>query len=440
MEFTEVVRTIGRNWILIVVTVIAASLVGWLVAATSTPTYTAESKVMLSAVTVTAAPQEQVQGNNLVIQQMGTYTALVMTPLVLQPTIDQLSLDSTPVELTEDITATPVEGTSILTITADGDDPASAAELADALAANFVAVISDPAAGVGVPGTIAGRVVQQAEAPEEPSSLPPVVIVAVAFAAGLVLALLLVVLREVSNTRVRNGRDLAKATGANVLGTIPRVRGRARASIRTAMERKGFGEAVRLVRLQLKHLLAGPQPVVAFTSPAGREGKTTVAAGVALALAEDGTRVTLVDANLRAPRLASVFGIPAEGGLDAVLTGSAPLGALEPITVAPGLDVLPTGKVGAGSSELLGSARMHDLVRSLSNHCDIVILDAGSAGEVADASELAAVATGFVMVVRAGRTRASRLRIAEANVRGVDSTLFGVVLDDVPTSGPDARA
>ena len=73
-------------------------------------------------------------------------------------------------------------------------------------------------------------------------------------------------------------------------------------------------------------------------------------------------------------------------------------------------------------------------------HRYLQILDAGSAGEVADASELAAVATGFVMVVRAGRTRASRLRIAEANVRGVDSTLFGVVLDDVPTSGPDARA
>src|SRR6478735_235293 len=90
VEFTEVVRTIGRNWVLILVTVLAASVIGWLVASTSAPTYTAESKVMLSAVTVTAAPQEQVQGNNLVIQQMGTYTALVSTPLVLQPTIDQL--------------------------------------------------------------------------------------------------------------------------------------------------------------------------------------------------------------------------------------------------------------------------------------------------------------------------------------------------------------
>jgi non-specific protein-tyrosine kinase len=177
---------------------------------------------------------------------------------------------------------------------------------------------------------------------------------------------------------------------------------------------------------------------VVVTSAVIGEGKSTTACNLALALAEAGSRVVLVEGDLRRPRVDEYLGLERAVGLTNVLLGEVALeDALQPFG-ANRLQVLPSGPLPPNPSELLGSSAMQSLLDRLEQVADLVVIDAPPLLPVADASVLGALASGVLLVVDASKTRRDAVRHAADQVRSVGGTLLGAVLTQLPIKGPEA--
>jgi capsular exopolysaccharide synthesis family protein len=171
-----------------------------------------------------------------------------------------------------------------------------------------------------------------------------------------------------------------------------------------------------------------PRQVLAITSPARGDGKTLTVLNLALSMAQEFDRRTLlVDADLRHARLHTLLGIPREPGLVDVLSGATTID--EALVTLPGyrLQVLPAGKLHTQPTELLGSNPMRRLLDGLRRHFDRVVIDTAPA-QSADTGALECCFDGALVVVRAGRT--TRASIERALSAIPPAKLVGMVLND----------
>jgi capsular exopolysaccharide synthesis family protein len=175
--------------------------------------------------------------------------------------------------------------------------------------------------------------------------------------------------------------------------------------------------------------------VILVTSPSPREGKSTVASNLAIALAEIHRRVLLVDADLRRPRLHAIFGQANTWGLTDLLQDETPceeygVEALARETQVPGLFLLPSGAGFTGSSRLLYLHRMAELLARLRGEFDAIVIDTPPVLSLADARMISRFVDGVVLVFRAGQTQ-REAAAAAANLFEADGTpVFGTVLND----------
>lgn len=174
--------------------------------------------------------------------------------------------------------------------------------------------------------------------------------------------------------------------------------------------------------------------VVAPPAVAGLE--PNVAANLAVVAAQAGQRICLVDADLRRPKLHTLFGVPQEPGLTTVMLGQAepetlPLAA----TVVPGLSLLPSGVLPPNPADILGSRRMGELLERLKADVDVVILQAPPVTVAVDAAVLAAQTDGLLLVVRTGHTRQDRVEQAKELLERFHARILGAVVTDAPRRG-----
>ncbi len=194
-------------------------------------------------------------------------------------------------------------------------------------------------------------------------------------------------------------------------------------------------EAYRTLRTNLLFSqAAGSLQSIVITSPGPEEGKTVTVGNLALAFAQQGLRVLLVDSDLRRPRLAARFGLPKSPGLTDVLTGAIEVKKGVRQTDIRGLHLLPSGKIPPNPSELLGGCRMERLLDGLAEHYDVILLDSPPILAAPDAAVLGAVADGVLVVVRAGDTDRKAAEHAIQQLERVGARVVGAVLND-----PDAR-
>lgn len=280
------------------------------------------------------------------------------------------------------------------------------------------------------------RVVDPAEVPRSPISPNIQRGLMVSFGMSLLLAVGLAFALEYFDNRIKTPDQIRLDLGLPFLGMVP------------AMSRKylngneppllsntvptDYSEAIRAVRTSLLFSSAqtGAKSLV-ITSTAPGEGKTLLASNLAIALAQAGQRVILVDADMRRPRTHELFGVDQEPGLSNLIVGT-----MDPRTViheshVPGLSVIPAGHVPPNPSELLGSRRFRDVVDSFQDRFDWIIIDSPPVMAVTDACLLAHSATGVLFVVGSEMTNRNVATVALDQLEASHAKFVGAVLNRV---------
>ncbi len=194
------------------------------------------------------------------------------------------------------------------------------------------------------------------------------------------------------------------------------------------MRDKDMSEAFRSIRTSLMFSSPGGAPsVIQVTSASQNEGKSTTAANLAIVLAQTGASVLLVDADLRAPRLHKVFGVPRGPGLTEYLVK----GALDEFydTGIENLSLLAAGTAPPNPAELLSSTAMDKLFEKLDSQFDYVIVDSVPVLGLADGVVVSAKVKGVLMVTAAGQVGKGALREAVKRLRSVRAPIIGALLN-----------
>src|SRR5207253_205061 len=169
-----------------------------------------------------------------------------------------------------------------------------------------------------------------------------------------------------------------------------------------------------------------------------QEGKTTTSINTAIVLAQKGTRVLLIDADLRRPSIHKTLGMGPRTGLSNVLTGNASLQqAIVRSPLLPALFVLPAGTPPPNPAELLASAEMKSAVAELRDQYDHIVIDTPPTLSVTDAVVMSTRADAVVLVIRSGQTTKQALRRARDLLMQVNARISGVLLNAVDLSSPD---
>lgn len=189
-------------------------------------------------------------------------------------------------------------------------------------------------------------------------------------------------------------------------------------------------EAFRTLRTNLQFAgLDRPLRTLLITSAGPGEGKTTISANLAVAVAQSGSKVILMGADLRKPSVHETLHISNAVGVTSVLTGHVTWEeALQPTDV-PGLYLLPAGPIPPNPAELLASKRMNELIDQLKEASDLLIIDAPPVIAVTDAGVLSRLVDGTLLVVSAGITPREIAKAAKEQLQQVGARLLGIVVN-----------
>lgn len=442
MDLRDYARILRRNILLIIATTIIGLSVGAVTALATAPRYDASTQLFVATRSSDTASTDELRlGTDYARQAVTSYVLVITSAIVLEPVIAELGLDESVEELADRISASASLNTVVITISASASEPDDAARVANAVGDSFKLVIADELErrGEGQTSPIRIETLQPAQVPTEPAAPNLRLSLAVGAVLGLAVGLAVAVLRAVADTRVRTIEDVERVVSAPILGGIALdPESKKRPLIVSASSRDPRAEAFRALRTNVQFLAKPGQTLtLVITSANPSEGKSTTAANLALALAETGASVALLDADLRRPRTAEYFGIEGGVGLSDVLIGR--VRAVDALQQwgASTLFVLPSGVVPPNPAELLGSTAMTRLLEQLKAAFSVVIIDAPPVLAVTDAAVIGRTTDGVLLVAAAGSTTRSRLTSAVKNIETAGARVAGTVVTMLPTAGAD---
>lgn len=282
-----------------------------------------------------------------------------------------------------------------------------------------------------------GEVIREATVPTQPVSPRPVATTLLALTLGLGLGVIGAYVRDRLDDRVREAPILERPpVGLQVLGQLPESEATATSGVDLLLAPLSpAAEAYRGLRSSLRFMSgsrAGDFRTIAVVSAEEAEGKTSVAANIAVAFAMTGQRVVVVDLDMRRPTLAGRFGLTTGVGASEVLSGQLAVGdAIVPVGVET-LRLIGPGTSPPNPGSLITTG-LRDMVGELTRVADVVVFDTPPMLAVADAMEVVAVVEATLTVARFGVSRRSAVRTATQRMRGLGANLVGAVITDVPT-------
>ncbi|MBP0629223.1 MULTISPECIES: polysaccharide biosynthesis tyrosine autokinase [unclassified Cupriavidus] len=288
------------------------------------------------------------------------------------------------------------------------------------------------------------RIVDPAEVPLRPVRPDRALIAGLSLALGLVAGLLVVFVRHTLEGGVADPDEIERQTGMTVYSTIPFSKQQSQLSpgaglLALQQPDDPTVESLRSFRTALRFAMAGSNsPTVVITGPAPGVGKSFVCANFA-AIAATGSRVVLIDADLRRGSLQSSFDVKRGPGLTELLMG-APLEQVLQRQVAPGLDFIPTGSQPPHAIDLLLSPAMDSLLEQLKARYDLVLIDTPPVLVAADAGILAGKAGAVFLVARAEKTTTGELVAAQRAIRQAGADVKGVLFNGLLIEGRWYRA
>lgn len=296
----------------------------------------------------------------------------------------------------------------------------------------------------------------------------------VALAVGLILGLALAMLIEFADRTIKSQEEV-EAIGIDFLGIVPSMnaasmnasnyypskgrRERRRRSRPAKVEGDGAApgieakvnldrftfdypksqvtESLRAIRTNLLFMSADrPVKRILVTSPSPQEGKTTVAINLAIVMAQSGSRVLLVDTDMRRPRVHSAFGIRPKVGISTLVLGECTAEEAIVHTEVPYLDILTCGPTPPNPAELMLTDRFAHVVEDLSDRYDRVIFDSPPIAVVTDAAILSKLVDGTVIIMKCLKTTRDAAKHAVSVLRDIGSPILGAVLNDLDLTNP----
>jgi len=263
---------------------------------------------------------------------------------------------------------------------------------------------------------------------------------------GLIIAMGAIIALELMDKTIKNPEEIEKELGVTLLGIIPTVSaedknkpGFSADNYALSNPRSSFAESIRSIRTNLLFMVKGQERLkgresarLLITSPSPREGKTTIAANMAIALSSAGQRVLVIDSDMRRPRLSSAFNIPRpDVGLSSLIVGQAKIEDAIVRSEHENLDILPCGPIPPNPAELLGSKAFELLINRLSEQYNMLIFDSPPVIAVTDAKVISPLMDGIVLVAKAGHTHKAILNQANRSLQEVNAPLWGIVLNDL---------
>ncbi len=247
---------------------------------------------------------------------------------------------------------------------------------------------------------------------------------------------------ELSDRSFRSPADIRRRLGLSILGHVPLIRTNEPAEITPEVAvdpvlavylrpTSAEAEAVRAIRTQLLFSTKNrDHQVIQITSPNGGDGKSTVTANLAVALAKANKRVVLVDCDFRKPRVHRIFAIPnPEVGLASVVADVADLGDAVRTSEIENLSLLPCGPRPANPAELLTSPRFKEILADLRSSYDYVLLDTPPVLAVSDPAAVASRADGVILVFRMTADAGPNAERAKEELMAVSARILGVVVN-----------
>jgi non-specific protein-tyrosine kinase len=263
-------------------------------------------------------------------------------------------------------------------------------------------------------------------------------LIAIGVFVGIMLAVGLAFLLEYLRDTVNSHEEIDQIIGVPTLGVIGQISGGRNVLITADKPRSPIAEAYRVLRANVEFsAIDGRLQTLLITSSSPSEGKTTTTANLAIASAQAGKHVILVDADLRRPTLHRLFGMENTRGLSAALLQDGG-GVIDDHLLPTGIEnlsLMPSGPIPPNPADLLGSRRMVELINKLKSKADMIFFDSPPLLAVADSSLLARVCDGAIVVVLTNSTRGEVLRRAADQLEQAGAKLLGVVLNRVSTDG-----
>ncbi|XVU21998.1 AAA family ATPase [Actinoplanes sp. CA-054009] len=413
-EPARLIRGYG-GWTLLLMIVLAAG--AWGLSLLESARYRAEATILAQPrlrTNITPIPADP-----------ATESEIARSTAILRPAASSLGIDQQ--DLAAGLRVSPAAGTSF-TIAYESSAAPTARARAQAVAAQYLTYRNATTAQSGIAATL----ITPATSATRVTWLPPWLYALIGAAAGVLIGVLTAL--YCSRNRVHGRVHFEHLTGMPVLATIPRAR-RSRGPgaplpVLLRSPASADAEAYRYLRARLEACLEGPATVLVTSAHEG-EGRSTTAANLAIALAQSGRRVVLIDTDVRGPVLHQMFALSRDRGLTGILTGDITGAAALRDGPVPHLRLMAAGPDQEGAPDLL-AASFGEMLRELKSDCDVIVLDSAPALHVADAVALAAVSDLVLLVADFDRLTRSTARRTAAELTPATAAPIAAVLIAVP--------
>ena len=282
------------------------------------------------------------------------------------------------------------------------------------------------------------RIIDLAEVPKRPVKPDKRLNLILSLSSGLILGCGLAFFFEYWDDTFKNEEDVEGYLGLAFLGHVPRIKPQGRGK----KEEKGIfvhthpksvaSESFRNIRtgIDFSHS-SNPVKTILISSAGPQEGKTLVAVNSAITMAQAGSRVLLVDADMRRPSIHRVLKLKNYLGLSNYLRGESELERIIQETFIENLKCISSGPIPSNPSELLGSTKMREFVEAVGNSFDKIIFDSPPVLSVADSLVLGKVLDGVIQIVRFGKYPRSMIYRGKQRFQEMEIKIIGVVLNDI---------
>ena len=434
MTLGAYLAVLRRHWALFVACCLLGVLLAAFVAIRQPARYESTAEALVSTQSASTSSDLAAAGT-YASQAVVTLAKVATTDYVLAPAIAKLRLPTTPVALREHITVAADQNSTILLITAESSTPSSSAEIANAIGNSLstaAPTLSPQSSNAN--SQVKVTVLQRATPPSGPSGTSLPYLLAFGLLGGLIVGAAAVSLREQLDARVRNAREATSRVHVPVLGSIRFDRLMKRYPM--VMQGRPVGPLAEDFRA-LRNNLQAADPTqslrsIVVTSSGESEGKTSIVANLALALAQNNLKVAVLDADLRRSGLSHLLGLEKAPGLADVLVGDVEIQEVVRELDVEGFTVVPAGSPTSNPNELLQTSLMTSIIRTFSDTFDVVLIDSPPILPVSDAGVLARQTDGALLVAALGEVKRQHLHDAEIALERSGADVLGVVLSMVP--------